>query len=327
MTSGAARPTVCAFVLTRDRKRLLVECLRGLLAQTHPVARVVVLDNASTDGTEELLRAEGLLERDDVEFHRSERNTGGAGGYAEGVRRALASGADWIWLMDDDAEPRADALARLLGAPPARDPATAALCTAVAHPDGTVDPLHRCRRRRFIVPLGPEAYAPGTYAPVDCASFVGLLVRADAARAAGLPRPEFFIGFDDAEYSLRLRRHGAIRLVPESTMLHKIPIGGGSATVRSRVWNRLLGQSYASSPWEGFWKDLYRVRNFMALTRAHGRSTRLGFALLTAGYVAKSLMYDERPLRRAPWIVRYALKGWRGDFTGPTPEQWRARAA
>lgn len=318
--------TVCAFVLTRDRKELLVECLRALLAQTHPVDLVIVYDNASTDGTEELLRTEGLLDQPRVAYRRGERNTGGAGGYAEGVRLCVEAGRDWLWLMDDDAEPRSDALERLLGAPPARDPTTVAVCTEVVHPDGAIDPLHRCRMGRFIMPLPGEAHRPGSYAAVGCASFVGLLVRTDVARKIGLPRAEFFIGYDDAEWSLRLRRHGGIRLVPESVMLHKIPVGGGSATARSRFWNRLLGQHYASSSWQGFWKDLYRVRNFIWIKQRYGRVPPLAFAGLTTTYLVKSLMYDPQPLRRLPWIARYALKGRRGDFSGVSPEEWTRRA-
>ncbi|MGI8747144.1 MAG: glycosyltransferase [Deinococcus sp.] len=320
--------TVCAFVLTRDRKELLVECLGALLAQTHPVDLVVVYDNASSDGTQELLRAQGLLDEPRIAFHRGEQNTGGAGGYAEGVRLCVEAGRDWLWLMDDDAEPRPDALDRLLESPPAQDPRTVAVCTEVVHPDGTVDPLHRCRMGRFIVPLAEEAYRPGGYAEVGCASFVGLLVRTVVARQVGLPRSEFFIGYDDAEWSLRLRRHGQIRLVPESALVHKIQVGGGSATGRSRFWNRVLGQHYASSSWEGFWKDLYRLRNFMWTKHRYGRVGPLAFAGLTATSLVQSLMYDPRPLRRLPWLVRYAAKGRRGDFSsGLSPQDWARMAA
>jgi GT2 family glycosyltransferase len=318
--------TVCAFVLTRDRKELLVECLRALLAQTHPVDLVIVYDNASTDGTEDLLRTEGLLDEPRIAYHRGEHNTGGAGGYAEGVRLGVEAGRDWLWLMDDDAEPRPDALKRLLGAPPAGDGATVALCSEVMHPDGSIDPLHRCRMARFIVPLPDGCHRVGTYAEVGCASFVGLLVRTAAAREVGLPRAEFFIGYDDAEWSLRLRRHGQIRLVPESVLIHKIPIGGGSATARSRFWNRVLGQHYAASSWQGFWKDLYRVRNFMWIKHRYGRVGPLAFAGLTGAYLIKSLMYDPRPLRRLPWLVRFALKGRRGDFSDRDPQEWMARS-
>ena len=319
--------SVCAFVLTRDRKELLAECIRALLAQTHPLDLVLVLDNASSDGTEQHLRAEGLLDSGRVRFERREENTGGAGGYDAGLQLAAASGHDWIWLMDDDAEPRPDALERLLRSPPAQDAATAGVCTAVINLDGTIDTLHRCHHGRFIVPLGPEAYERGRYPAVDCASFVGLMLRADVVREVGRVRTEFFLGYDDAEYSLRVRRQGPIHLVPEAEVLHKIPIGDTRPTRRSRFWNRVIGGGYASAPWETYWRDLYRVRNFMALKHEHARPGRLHFALLTSGYVVKTLMYDERPLRRVAWVVRFALKGRRGDFSAPTPAEWRRLAA
>src|SRR3712207_3469648 len=135
-------PSVCAFVLTRNRRELLVECVRAVLAQTVPVDRVIVLDNGSTDGTREHLDAAGLL--DAIRFERRDENLGGAGGYREGVRLGLESGSDWLWLMDDDAEPRHDALERLLASEPAASPGTAAVCAAVLHPDGSIDRQHRC---------------------------------------------------------------------------------------------------------------------------------------------------------------------------------------
>jgi GT2 family glycosyltransferase len=313
--------SVCAFVLTRNRKALLEECVRALLAQTHPVEQVIVLDNASTDGTEAHLRDAGLLDDERVRFERREVNTGGAGGYREGVRLGIEADRDWLWLMDDDAEPRPDALERLLAA---AEPGDAAVCSAVVHPDGSIDLQHRCRMGRFIVPLGEEAYAPGRREEVQCASFVGLLMRTPAARASGLPIAEFFIGYDDAEYSLRLREHGRIRLVPESEILHKVPIGGGGATTRrARFLNARFGLTYAPVPWEAFWRDLYRVRNFMWIRRDAGP---LEFAALTGGYLAKSLLYDPQPLRRLSWIVRFARKGRRGDWSAPTPEEWVNRS-
>ncbi len=309
--------SVCAFVLTRNRKALLAECVRALLAQTHPVDEVIVLDNASDDGTEEHLRAEGLLDDPRVRFERRDVNTGGAGGYREGVRLGIEAGRDWLWLMDDDAEPRHDALETLLAAAADGD---AAVCSAVVHPDGSIDLQHRCRMGRFIVPLPESAYAGGRREEVQCASFVGLLMRTSAARGAGLPIAEFFIGYDDAEYSLRLREHGRIRLVPESEILHKVPIGGGGATTRrARFLNSRFGLTYAPVPWEAFWRDLYRVRNFMYIKRDVGRAE---FALLTGGYLAKSLMYDPQPLRRLPWLVRFARKGRRADWSAPSPQEW-----
>lgn len=315
-------PVVHALIVTRNRKRLLAECLRAVLSQTHPVGGVIVFDNASSDGTGEWLAAEGLTASPLVEFHRGEVNTGGAGGFAEVLALGLKTGADWLWLMDDDAEPQPDALEQLLLSSSADNEATVALCTAVVHPDGSIDPLHRCRMGRFVTPLPLAAYAPGTHAEVDCASFVGLLVRASAVGAVGLPRAEFFLGYDDAEYSLRLRALGDIRLVPASVITHKIVIGGGEATQRSIWWNRVLRAHYTASPWESYWKDLYRVRNFIALRVTHEGMSSWQLVVVILGYVIKTLLYETRPLRRIPWILRFAVRGRRGDFRACSPEEW-----
>ena len=145
--------TVCAVVLTFNRKALLLECLRALLGQTRPVDRVIVVDNASSDGTTKLLRAEGLLER--VEYVRLERNLGGAGGFHRGMEEARRGDWDWIWVMDDDAEPRPDALERLLAGPAAADPATAALATTVVDRQGEIEARVQrgVFRGRLFVPL------------------------------------------------------------------------------------------------------------------------------------------------------------------------------
>ena len=286
---------------------------------------MLVVDNASTDGTEDLLRAEGLLDRPEVSFNRLEANSGGAGGYAEGVRLGRESSADWLWLMDDDAEPQPDALERLLAPPLAGDPATAVLCSAVVHPNGEIDPLHRGYVGRFMRPLAPEAYRNGG-ASLGFASFVGFMVRADIARAIEPPKAEFFIGCDDVEYSLRVRRLGHIRLVPDSVVVHKLGTGAGTMTRRGRLWNRLSGESYSSAPWPDFWKNLCIIRNFMWIKHRYWRIGPLAFAGITAAYLTKSALYDPQPLRRMPWIVRYARKGRRGDFSGSSSEEWTRTA-
>jgi GT2 family glycosyltransferase len=226
--------------------------------------------------------------------------------------------------MDDDADPRPDALERLLAAPPARDPATAVLAGAVRTPGGELELLHRGHVGRFMRALPADAYVPGRHPALGFASFVGFLVRREAAARTGLPRAEFFIGCDDVEYSLRVRAHGAIRLVPEAEIVHKLGMGGGTATRRSRLWNRALGLSYTSASWDGYWKNLLAIRNFLWIKRHEQHARPLAFAGLTATYVAKSLLYDRRPLRRVPWILRAARAAWDGRFdTLPGPGDWR----
>ena len=103
--------TVAVVVVTFNRADLLVHMLDGLAAQTRPPDLVVVVDNASTDHTAEVLAA-----RDDLPLHvvHHTENTGGAGGFHTGVREAFDRGADRMWLMDDDVVPAPDCLEVLL---------------------------------------------------------------------------------------------------------------------------------------------------------------------------------------------------------------------
>jgi rhamnopyranosyl-N-acetylglucosaminyl-diphospho-decaprenol beta-1,3/1,4-galactofuranosyltransferase len=296
--------------VTYNRRQLLSGCLAALRAQTVPPDRIVVVDNGSTDGTAEWLATQG-----DVDRVRLEENRGSTGGFAAGIDAALAGGCDWIWLMDDDAEPAPDALERML--PGARDPSTAVLCPAVVLPDGSVDIKHRgdFRGRPRYLPV--ERYTTG--APLGFFTWVGPLVRADAARAAGLPKAELFIWADDYEYSLRVREQGAIRLVPESRVVHH---ERRYENRRSRFWNRLTGWDLDPTPLEAFWRNLCGIRNYIWLKRRYEQQSALSAAGTTAQFMVKSLLYDERPLRRLPSIVRAARDGRRGTFGTITPEPW-----
>jgi GT2 family glycosyltransferase len=131
------KETVCAVVVTYNRKNLLLECLEAIRRQTRPVDGIYIIDNASDDGTPELLKEKGYIpelppfnisESYEIEhkisnlvdgnpikvfYVRMHENTGGAGGFYEGVKRGYERGYDWLWLMDDDGLPEKDCLMNL----------------------------------------------------------------------------------------------------------------------------------------------------------------------------------------------------------------------
>jgi len=111
-----SKETVAAVVVTYNRKHLLKECLDALLAQTRPIDAIIVMDNASTDGTPEFLEAQGYLTNPIIDYVRLSENTGGAGGFHYGVKRGYEQGFDWLWLMDDDVKPVNSTLAELVAA-------------------------------------------------------------------------------------------------------------------------------------------------------------------------------------------------------------------
>ncbi len=104
--------SVWAVVVTHNRKEKLRDCLAALAGQQRPPDHILVVDNASTDGTSTMLDRE----YGGVEVLRLAKNEGGAGGFHEGMKRAHMAGAEWLWLMDDDTIPDADALEQLLAA-------------------------------------------------------------------------------------------------------------------------------------------------------------------------------------------------------------------
>ena len=99
-----------AVIVTYNRKAMLQRCLRALCTQTAGVPELWVIDNASTDGTAELV---AQLNLPTMHYYNTGKNLGGAGGFACGIQQAACSGAEYLWIMDDDCLPEPDALQQL----------------------------------------------------------------------------------------------------------------------------------------------------------------------------------------------------------------------
>lgn len=313
--------SVAAAVVTHNRRQLVGECVEAILAQTSPVSRVLVIDNASTDGTGDHLRGLGLLDRG-VEHIRLDENRGGAGGFSEAVRLGRDLDCEWLWLMDDDSAPRPDALERMLASAPASDPHVVSLAPRVEYASGGIDLNQRGHFRRRLRYLDPAAYATGGHPAIGYMSFVGSLVRVRAARAIDPPRADFFVWGDDVEYSLRLAGRGEIRLVPESVVVHKRE-AHAYMNRRGRLWNRVLGVEMHPTPLDRFWQNLCGLRNYIWMKREYEAQSPLSAVGTTAQFMLKALLYDEQPLRRMKWIARYARDGRAGRFRNIPPARWR----
>jgi GT2 family glycosyltransferase len=312
---------VHAVVVTHNRSALLLACLEALARQTHPLDGVTVVDTDSTDGTAEALQAAGVREQLPLDYLRLPRNGGGAEGFHYGVRAALASGADWIWLMDDDCEPKADALATLLGAPRAGDPEAVLLAPLVVAPSGEVLPLNRgwLRRRWFKAPL--VGLRPGDWARsevrVEHVSLVGPLVRADAARRTEPPRRDFFIWFDDLEWTARLGRLGGVWLIPASRVVHREPRPLVDASPFGLARELVRGERF-----ESMWKRAYGLRNLLFTGRRDGWFTPARAISFTAVAMLRALLSGPPRMRAMRLTLVYARDGWRGRFRNLAPADW-----
>lgn len=214
------RASVACVVVTRDRSELLRLCLQAVLAQTHAVERLVVVDNASSDGTAALVREEFPS----VELIALGENVGGAGGFAAGVQAARRTAPDWVWLLDDDTIARPDALEALLAAPweKAGLPEPSLLASRVDWTDGRPHPMNTPMLRRREPDLLAAAAGAGLLA-LRASTFVSLLVAARAVERHGGPVAGFFFQADDIEYTARILRTGHGYLVPESVVEHRTP--------------------------------------------------------------------------------------------------------
>lgn len=212
-----AAPFVGAVVVTSNRKEQLEQCIEALLAQTCPLRMICVIDNRSTDGTPDLLTSRYSKL---VAYHRLPENRGSAGGLSCGLALAQRDGWDWIWLMDDDGVPEPHALEALL-AVGSTDPELFAVTARKVAPDGRTlcrDWIWDPGRRRTKAPSMQQWKQPSF--DIDYAGTCGLLLRRNVIEKAGLPMAKLFFGFEDYEYSYRIRQHGRMMLVPGAVIQH-----------------------------------------------------------------------------------------------------------
>jgi rhamnopyranosyl-N-acetylglucosaminyl-diphospho-decaprenol beta-1,3/1,4-galactofuranosyltransferase len=249
MTGAASHPAiplpprVIAVLVTYNRLGLLLEALAAVYAQDRVPDAVIVVDNASTDGTAVAVRAQFPA----VHLAELTRNSGGAGGFAYGMALALDGAADLIWVMDDDTVPEPGALHAMLAARdryPAGTPALVA--SRVIWTDGRAHPMNTPRTKPFASKAERLAAGAVGCTPIRSASFVSVLVDAGECRRRGLPQADYFLWNDDFEFTTRLLRGNAGLLCPASVAVHKTATFGSVNVdpgqqrffyeVRNKIW-------------------------------------------------------------------------------------------
>jgi len=298
VVSSTTGPLAIAIV-TFNRSALLDELLQSASTMTTAPDRIVVVDNASTDDTQEVVaRWQAKIGPDVLVNHRMETNTGGAGGFSEGTRVALELGAEWVWLMDDDVEILPDALERF---------APWMERFKVIHGrrydvDGT--PFYwQAKFNQFLgvpLPYSVRTFNTDGYAVTNSGTFEGMLVHADVVRRIGLPDPRFFISWDDAIYAWLASLETEVVYVDEFVLQKKREQKQVSLGVRH------LNDSSPLAKYHVMRNRAYVGRYFAE----HGRLNRPGFALGTALTFAKEivrLIVVERSFKGFSSLV----KGWR----------------
>ena len=307
-------PVVGAVIVTYNRRDLLLECVRANLAQQQALDVIIIVDNASTDGTPETLESSGMFNIPRLHYHRLPSNVGGAGGFSFGLQKAVEAGCDWIWLMDDDAIPEADALEQLFEhLPETTKPPL--LASQVVNRAGKPDVAHRTRLQHR--PLRSNHVPASEYQQLtfeaDAVSFVGPLVHRQHVEVCGLPRDDFFIYYDDFEYTHRIRNAGfQLIVVPLSRILHLDEGRSILDAVGERSWG---------------WRMYYRTRNRVFWYRNIEPvllSLWYRLLLMLIQQFGLILLLQPAKIYRTLLLLRAFADGWHGHL-GKTinPESYR----
>ncbi|WP_025743758.1 glycosyltransferase [Aquimarina pacifica] len=216
--------SVCAVIVSYNRKELLVNCIDAVLSQTKKVDKIFIIDNKSTDGTFEYLKSKNILDeasmiKEDisedqlieqkllnnsneeikVSYIRKALNDGGAGGFYRGMKLAYDEGFEWIWLMDDDGLPKNSQLENLVNySTKYQIDFSNALVLDIDEPKKLSFDL---RTYNYVEDIVENDIIEGDINP-----FNGTLLKRSLVHDIGFLKKEMFIWGDEAEYIHRAKK-------------------------------------------------------------------------------------------------------------------------
>ncbi|MCC3276935.1 MULTISPECIES: glycosyltransferase [unclassified Arthrobacter] len=290
--------SVAVAAVTFDRPDDVKTLLGALAAQTANITSVALVDSGKSPVAE---IAESSAAP--VNYIRSNTNLGGAGGFSLAILSAMASGAEWIWIMDDDAHPEdPQCLAVLLAA--AQERGLDVVLPLVVAP-GAPDTLSFHFRLDGKLTHDRAAVAARGFLPNVGHFFNGALIRADVFYRVGLPDLRLFIRGDETDFMIRLRRAGvAFGTVTTAALTHP--------AAWSEVQPVLGDRMHVLVPDTPF-KQFYFYRNRGHLTRRYGRVK--SFVADAAGYPIHFARTKD-PKGFVRWLRAYAA-GMSGRRFGP----------
>ncbi len=264
----------CVIIVTYNRISLLKECLQCIENQSKRFYRIIVVDNCSTDGTTDFLD-DFANDREDVVLIKAKHNLGGAGGFELGVRN-LPNDIDYALLIDDDAMLNTNFL-ELIDSNIEKD---ILAYSGTVKTDGIIDLTHRRRIKNSVFMLKEnvalEEYSGKSFY-YDLSSFCGLIIKKKLIDKIGYPKGDYFIWYDDTEYSLRVIKHTRIKNINAAIINHKTKISNENTLTWKSYYgyrNQIdIGKNYSKVPVlykaYRFSYHYYRILFFMVRKLVH----------------------------------------------------------
>lgn len=283
---------VAAVVVTYNRKELLLECIDALLSQSCSSAMdIVVVDNASTDGTADALKQ--LISDREICYLNTGSNIGGAGGFNYGMRYAVENGYDFVWAMDDDTIPTQTALEELLKFDQKNKNSYGFLSSLALWTDGKPN---RMNLQKKAINKRIKSFNQ-THIKIGVATFVSIFIPTKIIRTVGLPIKEFFIWADDIEYTSRISKLKPGYLITTSRVVHRTKDNKGN-NIADDSKDRL--QRYR-----------YSYRNEMYIYRRADASTKIYCAARLLYHSARVITKGDNRKEKLGIIWGSTLKGLR----------------
>lgn len=281
---------VIAVVVTFNRQELLSECITALRQQTRKLDAILVVNNGSTDNTENWLR-----QQNDIQFI-TQKNTGSSGGFNTGITMAYQQGYSWVWCMDDDGYPKEDALQKLLEAD---DSNLRLMNCAVINKDDKKSFVWKTQQFKTIDEVDVNIIN-GIGHP-----FNGTLLNRRIIERVGVPKKAFFLWGDETEYYYRIVKQNQIPVCTVASSIHYHPSAAFSI---KKDWD------HASA-----WKMYYYVRN-----RFHIHNVKFNLKAIAwihylcfiAAYAATIVVFQKTDkMKKLSFITWPVADAFRGNFS------------
>lgn len=241
------KDSIIAVTVTFNSSKFLCRVVESLKKQTHTVNKIIVVDNNSKLEEKEVLKKIDE-ENDNVEFIWLESNSGGAGGFYQGMKYAREIyDPDWYWIMDDDAFPNEDCLEKLLEHSK-RTENIGCLAPLIYGVDNKEYQLyHHKKLSKYLdrdLQVVNSADELDKVTRIEADAFVGPLFSKKAVQKLGVADGDLFIYGDDLEYTYRVSREFDVFLIKDAVINHQDQVNPGKI-INPKVW----------------WKDYYMFRN------------------------------------------------------------------
>ena len=209
---------VAAAIVTYNRRSLVKECIEAVLSQQGASCDIIVIDNGSTDGTEELFHND--FKDASIDYENVGENLGCAESTARLVKKATELGYKYIWVMDDDVVPEPNALEELLKTDKRLNGNWGILSGAAYWTDGSICEANRQKKTIFTFMKESDYRKP--LVKVKMVSLASMFINAEAVRKVGTLKGDYFIYSEDYDFCARVGKYYPIYAVTSCKVTHKM---------------------------------------------------------------------------------------------------------